>query len=202
MTFAFVCGNMTSLVINLDKEGHLFQKKLDGLNAYMRQRELTRPLKIRTRTYARHVWLQSAFNEAAVLSDLSPGLRSLIAMEINEGIMRKIPLFSALTQRSMALLCQRLRAISASPAELVVEFGEIGREMYIVRTGILDVISGDGKIKYASLRAGAYFGEVHNPRQHSFPVQNFNSFSFLVVCADCSRAGTKTDCARAGSHDM
>ena len=160
VTFAFVCGNMTSLVINLDKEGHLFQKKLDMLNSYMRQRELTRPLKIRTRTFCRHVWGYSAFNEAAVLADLSPGLRMQLALEINEGVMRQVPLFSELSALAMALVCQKLKGISASPSDLVVQFGDTGREMYIVREGVLDVISGDGKVKYASLRKGSYFGEI------------------------------------------
>eukprot|EP01052_Picozoa_sp_SAG31_P011211 SAG31_NODE_630_length_13427_cov_27.066327_9_plen_297_part_00 len=160
ITFAFVCGNMTSLVINLDKEGHLFQKKLDMLNSYMRQRELTRPLKVRTRTFCRHVWGYSAFNESAVLADLSPGLRMQLAMEINAVTMRQVPLFSELSVLSLALLCQKLRAVFASPSELVVQYGDVGREMYIVRSGVLDVISGDGKVKYASLRKGSYFGEI------------------------------------------
>lgn len=38
--------------------------------------------------------------------------------------------------------------------------GEVGKEMYIVSRGKLQVVTDDGKSVLAVLRAGSYFGEI------------------------------------------
>ena len=85
----------------------------------------------------------------------------LVALEINQNIVRSVPLFESLRKFHIALICQRLRQIWVPPTEIVIAYGDIGREMYLVRRGTLDVISQDGKTKFATLRSQAYFGEVY-----------------------------------------
>jgi CRP-like cAMP-binding protein len=38
--------------------------------------------------------------------------------------------------------------------------GEVGKEMYIVNRGRLQVVGDNGKTVMASLKAGSYFGEI------------------------------------------
>lgn len=38
--------------------------------------------------------------------------------------------------------------------------GEVGKEMYIVNRGRLQVVADNGKTVLATLRAGSYFGEI------------------------------------------
>lgn len=38
--------------------------------------------------------------------------------------------------------------------------GEVGKEMYIVNRGRLQVVADDGKTMLATLKAGSYFGEI------------------------------------------
>lgn len=38
--------------------------------------------------------------------------------------------------------------------------GEVGKEMYIVNRGKLQVVGDNGKTVMASLKAGSYFGEI------------------------------------------
>lgn len=38
--------------------------------------------------------------------------------------------------------------------------GEVGKEMYIVNRGRLQVVADNGKTVMASLKAGCYFGEI------------------------------------------
>eukprot|EP01052_Picozoa_sp_SAG31_P010574 SAG31_NODE_582_length_13925_cov_32.209967_5_plen_794_part_00 len=159
-TFAFVCGNMTSIVVALDKDAFLIQRKLDALNSFMRIREISKPLRVKCRAFCRHVWDNTVFNEAQVVKELSPGLRMQISLEIFRDVVKEVPLFKPLRDTHVALICQRLRNISVAPAELVVRAGDEGKEMYIIQAGILDVISEDGSTKFATLRKGAYFGEI------------------------------------------
>lgn len=43
---------------------------------------------------------------------------------------------------------------------LVVITGEVGKEMYIVNRGRLQVVADNGKTVLATLKAGSYFGEI------------------------------------------
>jgi CRP-like cAMP-binding protein len=40
------------------------------------------------------------------------------------------------------------------------KLGEVGKEMYIVNRGRLQVVGDNGKTVMASLKAGSYFGEI------------------------------------------
>lgn len=43
---------------------------------------------------------------------------------------------------------------------LSFSLGEVGKEMYIVNRGRLQVVADNGKTVMASLKAGSYFGEI------------------------------------------
>lgn len=44
--------------------------------------------------------------------------------------------------------------------KLSLSIGEVGKEMYIVNRGRLQVVADNGKTVMASLKAGSYFGEI------------------------------------------
>lgn len=43
---------------------------------------------------------------------------------------------------------------------MLLMVGEVGKEMYIVNRGRLQVVADNGKTVMASLKAGSYFGEI------------------------------------------
>lgn len=43
---------------------------------------------------------------------------------------------------------------------MILLVGEVGKEMYIVNRGRLQVVTDNGKTVLATLRAGSYFGEI------------------------------------------
>ena len=46
-------------------------------------------------------------------------------------------------------------------SDLCVRQGEVGREMYIIKAGEVQVVGGpDGKTVFVTLRAGSVFGEI------------------------------------------
>ena len=48
-----------------------------------------------------------------------------------------------------------------SPGDYVCRKGDVGKEMYIIKRGKLDVVADDGKTVFVTLADGAVFGEVH-----------------------------------------
>ena len=47
-----------------------------------------------------------------------------------------------------------------SPGDYVCRKGDVGKEMYIIKRGKLDVVADDGREIYVTLGDGAVFGEV------------------------------------------
>ena len=47
-----------------------------------------------------------------------------------------------------------------SPGDYVCRKGDVGKEMYIIKRGKLDVVADDGREIYVTLGEGAVFGEV------------------------------------------
>lgn len=60
----------------------------------------------------------------------------------------------------MAELVLKLQLQVFSPMDYVCRKGDIGREMYIVKRGMLQVVADDGIKVFATLSEGAVFGEL------------------------------------------
>jgi len=57
-------------------------------------------------------------------------------------------------------LPQAADASATDEGKYVLIAGEVGKEMYIVNRGRLQVVTADGKTVLATLKAGSYFGEI------------------------------------------
>lgn len=64
-------------------------------------------------------------------------------------------------QALLTRLVPCLRHAVYNPGDYVCRKGDVGKEMYIIKSGKLVVIDDDGKTIYATLSEGAYFGEVN-----------------------------------------
>jgi hypothetical protein len=98
-------------------------------------------------------------DDAEILNDLPHHLKTAVALYLNADIISNVPLFQDSVPGFIPSMSVHLKSQIYSPNEVIFHIGDIGREMYFINKGTVDIISRDGKL-LASLSDGAYFGEI------------------------------------------
>jgi glucose-6-phosphate 1-dehydrogenase len=78
---------------------------------------------------------------------------------LNRETLRKVPLFEGANAVLLASLILALKPVVFQPGDLVIRQGEIGREMYLISRGEVEVTDGSGNA-LATLGEGDFFGEA------------------------------------------
>lgn len=79
-----------------------------------------------------------------------------LGLEITD-MLARVPLFAGLPESALAAVAELLRPVLAVQGEAVIKTGSIGREMYFIVSGDIDVMTAQGAVR---LGPGAFFGEV------------------------------------------
>jgi glucose-6-phosphate 1-dehydrogenase len=78
---------------------------------------------------------------------------------ITEEVLRRVPLFKDGDMLFLGAVIMALRSKQVSSGELIIKKGEIGRELYLVARGEVEVLDDVGSV-IQSLRDGDIFGEI------------------------------------------
>lgn len=87
-------------------------------------------------------------------------LKAEIAIHVHLDTLKRVDIFQNTEAGFLCELVLRLKPVLFSPGDYVCRKNEVGHEMYIVSRGILEVVTDEGKVVVAILRAGSYFGEI------------------------------------------
>lgn len=158
---AYIIGNVSALVANLNARKALFQQKMDSINGYMDYRQLPQELKQRVRRYYEYLWsCNNGLDEEEIFEDLSPPLRQEITLHLNQEILEKVPLFQGCDQSFIEEVVSKLRPQIVGPKEWIIRQGEVGHAMYFLSKGAVAIHNEGRKGIVATLIEGSYFGEV------------------------------------------
>lgn len=99
-------------------------------------------------------------NDKQTLQVLPYKLQAEIAMHVHFETLRKVRIFQDCEAGLLAELVLNLKLQVFSPGDYICRKGDIGREMYIVKKGKLQVVADDGTTVFVTLQEGAVFGEL------------------------------------------
>eukprot|EP00276_Gloeochaete_wittrockiana_P008500 CAMPEP_0184663492 /NCGR_PEP_ID=MMETSP0308-20130426/48306_1 /TAXON_ID=38269 /ORGANISM="Gloeochaete witrockiana, Strain SAG 46.84" /LENGTH=610 /DNA_ID=CAMNT_0027106249 /DNA_START=315 /DNA_END=2148 /DNA_ORIENTATION=+ len=160
MVAAFI-GMMSTLIANMNAAEALFRHKMDVLSQYMRYRQLPQQLQQRIMSYYDYVWSrQKGLDDRSILNDLPQYLQQEVAIFLNREILSKVPLFAGSSQGFINELVLQLQPRVYSAKEYIVRVNEVGREMFFISKGTVEILGEDGTTIYSSLGEGSYFGEI------------------------------------------
>ncbi|KAF5301710.1 hypothetical protein FQA39_LY10641 [Lamprigera yunnana] len=161
LIFATIVGNIGSMISNMNLARVDFQNRMDGVKQYMAFRKVGRELEARVIRWFAYTWAESgALDEERVLSALPDKLKAEIAIRVHLETLKKVRIFQDCEPGLLEALVLKLRLQVFSPGDYICRKGDVGKEMYIVKRGRLQVVADDGKTVWATLGAGSVFGEV------------------------------------------
>lgn len=103
---------------------------------------------------------ESSLDRDDVLSKLPNPLRTEIAVQVHLATLKQVQVFADVEPGLLKEIVLKLRSKVYSPGDYICKKGEPGKEMYLVRSGRLQVVQDDSETVIATLHGGSYFGEI------------------------------------------
>uniref|UniRef100_A0A3Q1K9P7 Cyclic nucleotide-binding domain-containing protein n=1 Tax=Anabas testudineus TaxID=64144 RepID=A0A3Q1K9P7_ANATE len=160
--FSSLIGQMRDVIGAATAGETYFRASMDGCVAYMNTYSIPKLVQNRVRTWYNYTWAaQGMLDESELLDKMPLVMRTAIAVDINLATFQKIALFQGCDQQMLVDMLLRLKSIVYLPGDFVVKKGDIGKEMYIIKSGAVQVVGGpDNSIVFVTLKAGCVFGEI------------------------------------------
>ncbi|KFP31077.1 Cyclic nucleotide-gated cation channel beta-3, partial [Colius striatus] len=160
--FSSLIGQMRDVIGAATAGQNYYRSCMDNTVSYMNTYSIPRLVQNRVRTWYEYTWdSQGMLDESELLEQMPTKMQLAIAIDVNFAIVNKVDLFKGCDTQMIYDMLLRLKSIVYLPGDFVCKKGEIGREMYIIKQGEVQVLGGpDGKKVLVTLRAGAVFGEI------------------------------------------
>ncbi|XP_055363997.1 cyclic nucleotide-gated cation channel beta-3 isoform X2 [Betta splendens] len=160
--FSTLIGQMRDVIGAATAGQTYFRTSMDNTVAYMVTNHIPTMVQNRVRTWYTYTWdAQGMLDESELLDKMPLVMRTAIAVDINLATFQKIDLFKGCDQQMLVDMLLRLKSIIYLPGDFVVKKGDIGKEMYIIKSGAVQVVGGpDNSIVFVTLKAGCVFGEI------------------------------------------
>ncbi|KAI1889956.1 hypothetical protein AGOR_G00168250 [Albula goreensis] len=160
--FSIMIGQMRDVVGAATAGQTYYRACMDSTVKYMTSYRIPRHVQNRVKTWYDYTWQsQGMLDEQELLVQLPDKMRLDIAVDVNYSIVSKVALFQGCDRQMIFDMLKRLKSVVYLPGDYVCKKGEIGREMYIIKAGEVQVVGGpDGKTVFVTLRAGSVFGEI------------------------------------------
>ncbi|XP_063183215.1 cyclic nucleotide-gated cation channel beta-3 [Chroicocephalus ridibundus] len=160
--FSSLIGQMRDVIGAATAGQNYYRSCMDNTVSYMNTYSIPRIVQNRVRTWYEYTWdSQGMLDESELLEQMPTKMQLAIAIDVNFAIVNKVDLFKGCDTQMIYDMLLRLKSIVYLPGDYVCKKGEIGREMYIIKQGEVQVLGGpDGTKVLVTLRAGAVFGEI------------------------------------------
>ncbi|XP_069386078.1 cyclic nucleotide-gated channel beta-3 isoform X3 [Paralichthys olivaceus] len=160
--FSIMIGQMRDVVGAATAGENYYRACMDSTVKYMNSYNIPREVQNRIKTWYDYTWkIQGMLDEQELLIQLPTKMRMDIAVDVNYAIVSKVALFQGCDRQMVFDMLTRLKSVVYLPGDFVCKKGEIGREMYIIKQGEVQVVGGpDLQTVFVTIRAGSVFGEI------------------------------------------
>jgi len=159
--YAFIIGNIASIISNLDRQKASFRSKVDTMSIYLKKRGIPRSLNNRIKNYYEYVWLHHrGFDEYYFLRELPDHLQLDVLLHLTKELLVETPIFKYSSEELKHVLVMALQARTYDPGSYVARAGHKGKEMYFISKGRIEIQGEPGTAALFTLKPGDYFGDL------------------------------------------
>ncbi|KAF1393308.1 hypothetical protein PFLUV_G00037730 [Perca fluviatilis] len=183
--FSIMIGQMRDVVGAATAGENYYRACMDSTIKYMNNYHIPRDVQNRIKTWYDYTWKSQGMlgkqqsrtsildftsahsthchqgDEQELLVQLPTKMRLDMAVDVNYSIISKVALFQGCDRQMVFDMLTRLKSVVYLPGDFVCKKGEIGREMYIIKQGEVQVVGGpDLQTVFVTIRAGSVFGEI------------------------------------------
>jgi len=110
-----------------------------------------------------HLWQCASSERNGMLHDteLSLDLRRSLALHVYGPALRKVPMMQDMPERCLKCLAQKVEVRAYTSGDMLMLYGEVGAELFIIQTGVVQPVRQDGlPLRECFLGAGCVIGEI------------------------------------------
>ncbi|XP_043544967.1 cyclic nucleotide-gated cation channel beta-3-like [Chiloscyllium plagiosum] len=160
--FSSLLGQMRDIIGKATTEFSYYQSSIDNTMNYMNAYSVSKCVQNRVRKWYEYTWeSQGLLASSELLENLPVKMQLSIAIDQNYAIVSKVDLFKECDKQMTYDMLLKLKSVVYLPGDFVCKKGDVGKEMYIIKTGQVQVLGGpDDKDVLVTLKAGSVFGEI------------------------------------------
>jgi len=155
--YAFVIGNISSLLVKVDAIQEAQKRKINLLADYMQHCHVPDELQGEVFGYYNHFLdTHPSRDNEVLLKDLPESMKKRLETYSHMKLINGVPILDKLSSACKEDLASNLELVVYSPGQSIISYGEEGHEMFFVDHGNVEVLSPSGE-KLKSLEAGDHF---------------------------------------------
>lgn len=157
--YAYIIGNIASIVSNIDTLKNQHDSKKESLMLYLRQNGVSNNLMDKVNNYFDYIWQnKKGANEKELFENIPDQLKLELMQDLSKELLNNVPLFNKSSEGLKKELLSQMRLKSYPPDITLSYIDTFSNGVYFVSKGSLTVYGQDNQNQKAQLIEGDYFG--------------------------------------------